>query len=150
MDTRIQENQQLDNNHVPFRVLLMERSEESRAAYVHIFEELGADEIDVSKSFASTFQKLAVEKAPYDLIVLDEAFWVDKRIGLRLCRAVRNNENYEHTALIMISDDCNSALIEDAFRSGIDEFLPKYTSLKEFKQLSRSAVEERRNATLAL
>lgn len=128
----------------------MEGMPESRKAYVKALEELGFDEIHVARNFAEAYQRLALERAPYDLIVLDEAFWKDKHLGLKLCRIVRSDESYEHTALLMISEDCSSLLIEEAFRAGVDEFLPKYTSLREFKKLSQDALLERKCATLAL
>jgi PleD family two-component response regulator len=150
METQLTRIQPFSKNHVSLRVLLLEEMVESTRAYVRAFTELGVDEVEVARNLAEAKRKVIKENQPYDLIVIDDSFWTHKDRALDLCRAIRSNEDYEHTALMMISDECDSFEIEEAFRSGVDEFVPKYTSLSELKNLSLQAILDRKQATMDL
>jgi DNA-binding response OmpR family regulator len=133
--------------YIPMRALLLEGSQQGRFVYERMFKDLGFEEIDVAENFSDAFQCVEIKHEPYDLIVLDQAYWGDEALSLKLCRIIRANEAYRHTAILMISNQCDSDTIEAAFRSGVDEIIPKYIHPLELKRLSWNAVYERRHAT---
>lgn len=150
METQLIRTHPFSISNRPLSVLLLEQMTESKRAYVRAFVELGVDQVVVANDVAEANRKVSVDKVPFDLIVIDDSFWFDKQAAFDLCRKIRSDENYEHTALLMISDECDTLTIEEAFRAGVDEFLPKYVSLRELKKLSLQAMLDRKQATLDL
>ncbi|MEO5667834.1 MAG: response regulator [Bdellovibrionota bacterium] len=132
------------------RALLLEGSPQNRDTYEHMFKDLGFEDIQIAENFSEAFRSIEVKHEPFDLIVLDQSYWGDDELCLKLCRLIRSNEEYEHTAIVMLSNQCDSDAIEAAFRSGVDEFIPKYVHPLELKRLAWNAVFERRYAARAL
>jgi PleD family two-component response regulator len=130
---------------IPLKALLLEGSAESRTTYEHLFKNIGFDELKVAENFSEAFRCIEVKCEPFDLIVLDQSFWGDDKLSLKLCQLIRANEDYERTAIVMLSHQCDSESIEAAFRAGVDEFIPDYTHPLELKRVAWRAVLERRH-----
>ena len=129
---------------IPMRALLLEGSPQTRATYEHIFKDLGFEDIEIAENFSEAFRHIEIKHEPFDLIVLDQCYWGDDKLSLKLCELIRSNPEYAHTAIVMLSNSCDSDEVEAAFRAGVDEFIPKYLHPLELKRLAWNAVFERR------
>ncbi len=130
---------------IPMRALLLEDSIESRHTYENLFKEIGFEELEVAESFSEAFRCIEIQHEPFDLIVVDQSFWGDDQLSLKLCQLIRSNDDYARTAIVMLSHQCDSETIEAAFRAGVDEFVPKYTHPLELKRVAWRAVLDRRH-----
>jgi PleD family two-component response regulator len=135
---------------IPLRALLLEGSVESRANYENLFKDIGFLELEVAENFSEAFRCIEINHEPYDLIVVDQSFWGDDQLSLKLCKLVRSNRNYHRTAIVMLSQSCDSETVEAAFRAGVDEFVPKYTHPLELKRVAWRAVLDRRQLPRAV
>jgi DNA-binding response OmpR family regulator len=135
---------------MPLRALLLEGSTESRHNYEHLFKEIGFEEMEVAENFAEAFRCIEINHEPYDLIVVDQSFWGDDELNLKLCKLIRANNEYQRTAIVMLSQHCDSETVVAAFRAGVDEFIPKYTHPLELKRVAWRAVLERRHMPRAM
>ena len=135
---------------LPMRALLLEGSQHSREAYEDMLKDLGFEEIQVAENISEALCCVEIKHEPFDLIVLDQTYWGDEALSLKLCQIIRANPAYEHTAILLISAQCDSESLEAAFRSGVDEVVPRYIHPLEMKRLALSAVFERRNSRRAV
>ncbi|HVJ65832.1 MAG TPA: response regulator [Bdellovibrionota bacterium] len=131
-------------------MLLIEQMVESERAYKKAYGSVGVESVEVAHTLSEAQRKLFGRHEPYDLIVVDGSFWSDKPSAIELCKKIRSNDDFEHTALLMISNNTDALTIEEAFRAGVDEFLPKYVSLQDLQSLSLRAIVDRRLVTRGL
>ena len=150
METQLTRTHHFCKNQKSLRVLLIERMVESERAYKKAYGSVGVEIVDVAHTLREAQRKLFGRHEPYDLIVVDGSFWCDKPSAIELCQKIRSDDGFEHTALLMINSDTDAFTIEEAFRAGVDEFLPKYVSLRDLQSLSLRAILDRRQVTRGL
>jgi len=85
-----------------------------------------------------TAQKL-LEKKQFDLITT--ALLLPDMDGLKLCSAIRQQESYQYTPVIVVSGDANARLLREGFEAGVTDYFDKSKGYKAFGNFIISFVQ---------
>ena len=115
-----------------YRVLIAEDSAVTRAFLVNTLEEL-SDQIDIVEA-SSGFEALKqLPRERFDLIITD--INMPDINGLELISFVRNNPEYAHIPLIVVTTERGERDREKGLALGADEYLVKPIDPEEFQKL---------------
>ena len=117
-----------------YRVLIAEDSAVTRAFLVNTLEEL-SDQIDIVEA-SSGFEALKqLPRERFDLIITD--INMPDINGLELISFVRNNPEYAHIPLIVVTTERAERDREKGLALGADEYLVKPINPEELQELVR-------------
>jgi len=117
-----------------YRVLVAEDSAVTRAFLVNTLEEL-SDRIDIIEA-SSGFEALKqLPRERFDLIITD--INMPDINGLELISFVRNNPEYAHIPLIVVTTERGERDREKGLALGADEYLVKPINPEELQELVR-------------
>ena len=112
------------------RILVVEDDEEIRRYLCH---ELGTDFHMQECSNGKEALALVLKKAP-DLIISD--IMMPEMNGLELCKRIKENQNYCHIPVILLTAKSMISQIEEGLDAGADDYIVKPFEMKEVLALS--------------